>query len=106
MCRVSRVVLTRVALFQPNVVVSPQSLDFARCVPLVRRTASIQVRNIGASDAHVSVAVLEAPWLQVLPRVCVVEPNETKEFSVSGGLCLCAPACLLQKRVVLPTLLV
>ena len=67
---------------RPIVAVQPQSLEFHRCIPLVSAHKSIRVQNGGSRDAHVSVAVLEAPWLDVQPRVCVIEPGASHELSV------------------------
>ena len=61
---------------------SPQNVEFERCVPLVRSSRAVKVHNSGAEDAHVSVAVLDAPWLDVEPRICVIEPNSSKLITV------------------------
>jgi hypothetical protein len=72
---------------RPQCTLSPVLLDFDQCMPLMRIEKPVTIVNNGALEAHISVAILDAPWLDVEPRDTVVAPNSSRSVQV----CVCLP---------------
>jgi hypothetical protein len=72
---------------RPQCTLSPVLLDFDQCMPLMRVEKPVTIVNNGALEAHISVAILDAPWLEVEPRDTVVAPNSSRSIQV----CVCLP---------------
>lgn len=67
---------------RPHCSVSPVLLDFDQCMPLMRVAKPITVANLGQLDATISVAILDAPWLEVQPRDTVIKPHTSRTLQV------------------------
>jgi hypothetical protein len=74
---------------RPHCSVAPVLVDFQQCMPLMRAGQAVTVTNHGAFDANISVAILDAPWVDVQPRDTVIKANSSRQLQVF--VCLPVP---------------